>query len=209
MEASRVKASARGSEPDRGGAAVAAHRAGSGLPRGALIGILAGGLALVAVAVIAVFAVLGRDTIEVEVLGVSMEPTIRSGQRVSATKVEPGRYRPARGDLVVFAAPDGWLARESGQSLIKRVIGLPGERVVCCDAEGRATVDGDPLAERYIKPGAGYADSPFAVVVPEGRLWVMGDNRSASSDSREAYLRSRDLGVATLPVSSVFAVVKP
>ncbi len=68
---------------------------------------------------------------------------------------------------------------------IKRVIGVPGDHVMCCDARGQLEVNGVPLSEKsYIFPGARPSQDPFSVVVPPGRLWVMGDNREESADSR-------------------------
>ena len=68
---------------------------------------------------------------------------------------------------------------------IKRVIGLPGDHVICCNAAGQITVNGVPLHETsYLIPGAQPSQYPFNVVVPPGRLWVMGDNRPYSADSR-------------------------
>jgi signal peptidase I len=183
-----------------------------GLSTGAIIGIVAGGLALVLVlvaVVVALFAI-GNDTIRLKLPGVSMEPTIQAGQSVSATKVNPGAYRPQRGDIVVFTAPAGWIAGgDPGQMLIKRVIGLPGERLVCCDPDIRWTVNGTPLAEPYVKDGNTTAGMSVDVVVPDGRLWVLGDNRSASADSATHFSVSSDIGFATVPVSAVAAIVKP
>jgi signal peptidase I len=67
---------------------------------------------------------------------------------------------------------------------IKRVIGLPGDHVVCCNVRGQITVNGVALAESYLMPGARPSQEAFNVVVPPGRLWVMGDNRTISEDSR-------------------------
>ena len=79
----------------------------------------------------------------------------------------------------------GLLPQDSGEHLIKRVIGLPGDHVVCCDAEGRMTVNGAPLdEEKYLRPGSIPSQVDFDVVVPEGHLWVQGDNRQGSYDSR-------------------------
>lgn len=200
-----MPAPTRGSAPGHGWAPTPAKR---GLSTGAIVGIVAGGLTLVLVLIVVGLAVFGNDTIKVTATGVSMEPTIRPGQSVSATKVDPGKYQPKRGDIVVFTAPVGWLAGERDQKLIKRVIGLPGERLVCCDPQGRGTINGTPLAEPYVKAGSPSGPS-FDVIVPDGRLWVMGDNRAASNDSRSLFALTRDIGTATIPVSAVFAVVQP
>jgi signal peptidase I len=141
-----------------------------------------------------------------------MEQTIRIGDRVVVDKLSPWfGARPERGDVVVFRDPGGWLAAEdtarSGgspvvrrikeslafvgvlpsadeQDLIKRVVGVGGDRVVCCDAQGRLTVNGTPLDEPYLYPGDEPSQARFEVTVPEGSLWVMGDHRSLSADSR-------------------------
>jgi signal peptidase I len=94
---------------------------------------------------------------------------------------------------------------------IKRVIGVPGDRVKCCTAQGLVTVNGVPLHESsYLYPGAAPSDIRFSIVVPKGRLWVMGDNRGVSDDSR---MRQLDPGHGTIPESQVvgraFAIVWP
>jgi signal peptidase I len=200
----RVAAPAR--EPFLPHPAPAARRR---LPTGAVVGIVGGALALVLVltAVFVSFMVFGGDTIKLTQTGVSMEPTIRAGQSVSATKVDPGKYRPRHGDIVVFDAPVQWVAG-GGKSLMKRVIGLPGERLACCDPAGRWTIGGKPLDEPYVKAGGDPDRTPFDVVVPDGRLWVMGDNRAASNDSRTLFIRTADINAATIPVSAVSAIVK-
>src|SRR6185437_1426880 len=72
-----------------------------------------------------------------------------------------------------------------GDILIKRVIGLPGDKVACCDAQGRVTVNSVPLTEQpYLYPGDAPSEIRFNIVVPPGRLWVMGDHRLISDDSR-------------------------
>lgn len=149
----------------------------------------------------------------------SMESTLNIGDRVAVQKVMPFQ----RGDVVVFADDLEWLGNPdrfghpawmqalvfagimpdaSANHLVKRVIGIAGDRVVCCDADGRITVNGHALDESsYL-----YSDSqgqnapsrvPFDVVVPAGRLWVMGDHRAASADSR-CHLGEAHLGVPGL-----------
>lgn len=200
----------RGLAPGHGPIPNPSPAAKRGLSTGAIVGIVGGSLALVlvVVAVVVGILVLGNNTIRLKATGVAMEPTIRAGQTVSAMEVDPGKYRPKRGDIVVFTAPATWLAGDRDQMLIKRVIGLPGERVACCDPQGRWTINGTPLDEPYLKAGSASAIMSFDIIVPDGRLWVMGDNRAASNDSRTLFRQNRDIDVATIPVSSVSAIVK-
>jgi signal peptidase I len=133
----------------------------------------------------------------------SMEPTLAIGDRVLVNKVTDDI---SRGDVVVFdgrgsftpaetVGEQGVLLRASravggflgvapsDRDYVKRVIGVAGDRVVCCDA-GRLSVNGVPLAEPYVMPGDTASEQPFDVLVPAGRLWLMGDHRSDSADSR-------------------------
>ncbi|HEY1619355.1 MAG TPA: signal peptidase I [Streptosporangiaceae bacterium] len=94
---------------------------------------------------------------------------------------------------------------------IKRVIGVPGDHVACCNAKGQMTVNGVPLHEKsYLYPGAEPSQIRFSVTVPPGRLWVMGDNRLVSDDSR---LHTSDPGGGTIPENMVigraFVIVWP
>ena len=139
----------------------------------------------------------------------SMENTLLTGDRVLVSKLSPRVIGLQRGDVVVFKDPGGWLPivsqpdendgqrllretltfvglypQDSGEHLIKRVIGLPGDTVVCCDAKGRVSVNGVALDETYLFPGDEPSVKSFSVVVPAGKLWVMGDHRSVSFDSR-------------------------
>jgi signal peptidase I len=164
----------------------------------------------------------------------SMENTLQPGDRVLVNKLVY-RFRDiARGDVVVFSGQGSWgpdappppgnpLVRlwdgvtnlvgvsAPGTDYIKRVIGLPGDHVVCCDAQGRVTVNGVPLSEQsYVHPGDVPSQVPFSVTVPSGRLWVLGDNRANSDDSR---YRRDDPGSGTIPESAVvgraFVIIWP
>ena len=116
----------------------------------------------------------------------SMENTLMIDDRVVVNQLAPGLMDLHRGDVVVFEDPGGWLDTGPGGDLIKRVVGLPGDTVSCCDAEGRLLVDGEPLDEPYVLVPRGdpASSQAFDVTVPEGALWVMGDNREDSADSR-------------------------
>ena len=112
----------------------------------------------------------------------------------------------------LFHSIAGLFGTPIGQTdYIKRVIGTPGDRVTCCNAQGLVTVNGVPLQEQsYLYPGAAPSNIRFNAVVPPGRLWVMGDNRPVSDDSR---LHSTDPGDGTIPENMVigraFAIVWP
>ncbi|MEV8308988.1 signal peptidase I [Streptomyces flavidovirens] len=138
----------------------------------------------------------------------SMQPTLEIGDRVLVNKLA---YRfgsvPQRGDVVVFdgtgsfvreepagnpvtgllrwAAAAVGLAEPAETDYIKRVVGVGGDRVVCCDKRGRVEVNGRPVDEKYLYPGDAPSRVPFDIVVPQGALWVMGDHRSHSRDSRD------------------------
>jgi signal peptidase I len=158
----------------------------------------------------------------------SMENTLLPGDRILVNKMVY-RFRPIeRGDIVVFSGSGSWDPPTSAPSLwdrvtglvgiagpgtdyVKRVIGVPGDHVVCCNSLGQITVNGVALSERsYIYPEAAPSQIRFNITVPPDRLWVMGDNRADSDDSR---YRLGDPGGGTIPESAVvgraFVIIFP
>jgi signal peptidase I len=164
----------------------------------------------------------------------SMENTLLTGDRVLVSKLTPRISDLDHGDIVVFRDPGGWLdpvakpnegpvrngirgvltfvgllPQDSGEHLIKRVIGLPGDKVMCCDAKGRVMVNGVAIDEPYTFPGDSPSEKTFSETVPADHLWVMGDHRSVSYDSRY----HPDLNRGMVPISAVvgkgFVVVWP
>jgi len=192
-------------------------------------------LVVIVVAALALTILLKAFVVEVfSIPSGSMENTLLPGDRVLVSKIVY-RFRDiARGDVVVFSGQGSWGpdappppgnpfvrlwdgltnligVTAPGTDYIKRVIGLPGDHVVCFDAQGRITVNGVPLSEQsYIHPGDVPSSVPFDAVVPAGRLWVMGDNRADSDDSR---YRTTDPGGGTIPESEVvgraFVIIWP
>ena len=135
----------------------------------------------------------------------SMENTLVKDDRVIVNKMVPSWVSLKRGDIIVFVDPGGWLPpvpptqhsrlstaltfvgllpSDEGNHLIKRVIGLPGDHIVCCNANAQLTVNGVALTEPYLFPGDTPSEESFNITVPAGRVWVMGDHRSDSADSR-------------------------
>lgn len=109
------------------------------------------------------------------VYGQSMEPNLHSNQRLVIEKVSYWFHGPRRGDIVVLKLPE-----RSDELLIKRVIGLPGERVEIRD--GNIYIDGAPLQEPYLAQKTPGVMRPE--IVPPFHIFVLGDNRAASNDSR-------------------------
>lgn len=181
---------------------------------------------LAAIIVAALLVTILLKTFVVQVFSIpsgSMENTLMPGDRILVSKVVYDFRSIQRGDVVVFNGAGSWDppvvpsgnpairylddlrnligSSSPGVDYVKRVIGIPGDHVVCCDAQGRITVNGVPLNEKsYIYPGAVPSQQKFNIVVPAGRLWVMGDNRADSDDSR---YRLASPGDGTVPESAV------
>lgn len=150
------------------------------------------------VAVLAALLVVLLRTVVVESFTVpsdSMAPTIHPGDRLLANRLVRG---PSvhRGDIVVFDGSRAFAAAGSAD-YVKRVVGQPGDHVVCCAPSGQLVVNGVPLTEPYLQAGDRPSELTFDVTVPAGRIWVMGDHRSDSSDSR-AYLGQPGGGMVPL-----------
>ncbi|MEU4469781.1 signal peptidase I [Micromonospora sp. NPDC023888] len=138
----------------------------------------------------------------------SMENTLKIDDRVLVNKLVYDFRSPHRGEVIVFKAPIEWSGNPDGEDFIKRVIGIPGDHVVCCDPQERLMINGKSLDEPYIFSLDGVRDKPadqeFDITVPKGRLWVMGDHRSASGDSLEHWQQSgQNITEATIPEDDV------
>ncbi|MBV9025100.1 MAG: signal peptidase I [Streptomycetaceae bacterium] len=116
----------------------------------------------------------------------SMQPTINPGDRVLAQRI--GGSAVHRGDVVVFDDPT-W----GNIPMVKRVVGVGGDKVACCDRQGRLTINGIPVEELYLHSSGPASPVGFTVTVPQGQLFMMGDNRPVSDDSR-AHLTNGDHG---------------
>ena len=180
---------------------------------------------LVVVIVVALTALFKTFVIQwFEIPSGSMENTLEVGDEVAVTMYDAQDLE--RGDVVVFTDPDHWLDVEdptglrgvirdtlvlihllpenTGHYLIKRVIGVAGDHIVA-DGRGSLTVNGVPVNETYLKPGRSASEMAFDVVVPEGFVWVMGDNRSNSADSR---YHQDDAHGGFVPIDDVAGVAK-
>ncbi|HWC22639.1 MAG TPA: signal peptidase I [Flexivirga sp.] len=136
----------------------------------------------------------------------SMESTLDIGDRIIVSKFTPQHSPLHRGDVIVFEDPKTWgstphhpsllkrIVQDSlvfvgvlpggGDHVVKRIIGLPGDKVACCTKTGKLTVNGVPITEPYINKGSVPSSTPFSITVPKDKVWVMGDNRNDSADSR-------------------------
>jgi signal peptidase I len=155
----------------------------------------------------------------------SMENTLQIKDRVAVNKVPFISNSISRGDVVVFRDPDDWLPEivdydtnkyvskaksalvavgvlpnPAKQYLVKRVVGVAGDHIVCCTKSGNLTVNDVEVTEPYIFAGNKPSEMKFDVTVPEGKLWVMGDHRGASADSR---YHQEDINKGFVPLSRV------
>jgi signal peptidase I len=154
-----------------------------------------------------------------------MENTLQIKDRVAVNKVPFISDNIKRGDVVVFRDPDNWLPEPydnttnqfvakaksalvavgvlpnpTKQYLVKRVVGVGGDKVVCCTKDGKLTINGVEVTEPYIFAGNKPSEMNFEVTVPKGKLWVMGDHRGASADSR---YHQDDINKGFVPESKV------
>lgn len=165
----------------------------------------------------------------------SMENTLQIQDRVAVNKVPFISRHISRGDVVVFRDPANWLPEASDTSsnkyiaklkvglvavgvipnpakqyLVKRVIGVAGDHIVCCSKNGKLEVNGKEIIEPYIFAGNVPSDMKFDVTVPAGKLWVMGDHRGASADSR---YHQDDINKGMVPLyrvtGRVFGIIWP
>lgn len=155
----------------------------------------------------------------------SMQNTLQIGDRIGVNKLATYFSDIKRGEVVVFKDPDNWLGAAPVESnmgitgvihrglvdvgilpdpatqyLIKRTIGVGGDHVQCCDSKGRLIVNGVSINEPYIFAGNKPSDTQFNVTVPKGYIWVMGDHRGASADSR---FHTEDIHKGMVPLSDV------
>jgi len=155
----------------------------------------------------------------------SMENTLQIDDRVAVNRLPFISNNIKRGDVVVFRDPDNWLPaadvetapfviakakaalvavgvlpNPAKQYLVKRVVGVAGDHVVCCTNTGKITVNGKVMNEPYIYAGNVPSDMNFDVTVPKGKLWVMGDHRGASADSR---YHQEDINKGFVPLNRV------
>ncbi len=155
----------------------------------------------------------------------SMENTLQINDRVAVNKVPFFGKSIGRGDVVVFRDPDNWLSEPyavdgnkylskvkegfvavgvlpnpAKQYLVKRIIGIAGDKVECCSKNKKLMINGVEIDEPYIFSGNSASDTNFNVTVPEGKIWVMGDHRGASADSR---FHQDDINKGMVPISKV------
>lgn len=146
----------------------------------------------------------------------SMVPTLEKNDKIVVSKLTPGVFPLKRGDVVVFEDPGNWVPEAANPStgvrykvlkalsyvglspdpaqdhLVKRLIGLPGDRVACPTVGGKLHVNGVAIDEPYLNPQGSPCAQAFDVTVPAGKLWMMGDNREHSADSAYHYVTGQN-----------------
>lgn len=127
----------------------------------------------------------------------SMTPALAVGSKVLAERIDGDEVR--RGDIVIFNDPL-W----GDVPMVKRVVGVGGDTVACCDKDERLTIDGKAIEEPYTRPGAPASGQEFSATVPEGKLFLLGDERHNSLDSRT---HLEEAGQGSVPRSAVTARV--
>jgi signal peptidase I len=140
-------------------------------------------------ALAAVLGAVGTKTFVAQVYNIpsgSMEPTLMPGQRVAVEKISYLSRDPERGDIVVFDGEGLFTDPAPGAHIfVKRVVGVGGDHIVCCNVAQQIVINGVPSDEAsYLAAGTFPSGINFDIRVPEGKLWLMGDHRSASADSR-------------------------
>lgn len=155
----------------------------------------------------------------------SMENTLQIKDRVAVNKVPFLSKSISRGDVVVFRDPNNWLPEivdystnkwvakaksalvtvgvlpnPAKQYLVKRVVGVAGDRIICCTKDEKLSVNGVEISEPYVYAGNKPSEMKFDVTVPKAMLWVMGDHRGASADSR---YHQDDINKGFVPLSRV------
>lgn len=154
----------------------------------------------------------------------SMNPTLQVDDKIIVSKLTPGVFDLERGDVIVFEDPANWIEGDATENptvrtrimmalslvglapdpsqdhLVKRLIGLPGDHIVCSASGANVQVNGVEVDEPYINPDGGACQQPFDATVPAGSVWVMGDNRHASADSAYHFVRGEE---AFVPVDDV------
>ncbi|WP_124055061.1 signal peptidase I [Arcanobacterium ihumii] len=160
-----------------------------------------------------------------EIPSESMMNTLVPGDRIMVNKLADTEDDLQRGDVVVFVDPGNWLSdapvaesagvkgvlkefgqligllpQNAGTHLVKRIIGMPGDHISCAGQGAEILVNGQPIHETYIREGIQPSLEAFDVVVPDGHIWVMGDNRSNSKDSR---YHQRTTGFGFVPIKNI------
>ncbi|MBM7825668.1 signal peptidase I [Arcanobacterium pluranimalium] len=160
-----------------------------------------------------------------EIPSESMMNTLVPGDRIMVNKLADSEQDLQRGDVVVFVDPGDWLSdapvpqadgirgtlrdfgqligllpQNAGTHLVKRIIGMPGDHISCAGQGAKILVNGKAIDESYVREGAQPSMDAFDVVVPQGHIWVMGDNRSNSKDSR---FHQRARGFGFVPIANI------